>query len=59
MSDQATCSLCGRIRGGDEEPAQTLAWVSTREKNVVRWMCPACARRHARDIEGKLPDEYW
>lgn len=59
MSDQTGCSLCGRIRGIDEEPARTLAWVSTHEKNGVRWMCPTCARRHARDIEGKLPDEYW
>lgn len=59
MSEQVGCSLCGRIRGADEEPTQTLAWVSTREKNVVRWMCPTCARLHTRDIEGKLPDEYW
>jgi hypothetical protein len=36
-----------------------LAWVSTRERGVLRWLCPDCARQHVRDIEGKLPDEYW
>ena len=24
-----------------------------------RRSCPECGRRHVRDIEGKLPDEYW
>jgi hypothetical protein len=33
--------------------------VSTRERGTIRWLCPDCARRHVRDIEGKLPDEYW
>jgi len=36
-----------------------LAWVSTRERGALRWLCPDCARQHVRDIEGKLPDEYW
>jgi hypothetical protein len=33
--------------------------VSTRERGTLRWLCPDCARQHVRDIEGKLPDEYW
>jgi transposase len=31
----------------------------THDERGRRWLCPACARTHARDIEGKLPDEYW
>ncbi|SDD88667.1 hypothetical protein [Actinokineospora iranica] len=50
-----TCSLCGRARA-DDPPADALAWA--REPGP-RWLCPACARRHVRDIEGKLPPEYW
>jgi hypothetical protein len=50
---------CGRTRGADEDPATALAWVSSRERGGLRWLCPDCARQHVRDIEGKLPDEYW
>jgi len=54
-----TCSRCGRARTQDEGPALALAWVSSRERGELRWLCPECGRRHVRDIEGKLPDEYW
>jgi hypothetical protein len=37
----------------------TLSWVSTKEDGRERWLCPRCARDHVRDIEAKLPDEYW
>lgn len=53
------CTRCGRIRGADEDPATALAWVSSRERGALTWLCPDCARQHVRDIEGKLPDEYW
>lgn len=36
-----------------------LAWVRESEGDAVRWLCPQCARAHVRDIEGKLPAEYW
>ncbi|QWF79040.1 hypothetical protein HUW46_02444 [Amycolatopsis sp. CA-230715] len=36
-----------------------LAWVSEHERGRVRHLCPDCARSHTRDIEGKLPGEYW
>jgi hypothetical protein len=29
------------------------------DRRGQRWLCPACARQHVRDIEGKLPAEYW
>jgi hypothetical protein len=57
--EPAACTRCGRTRGTDEDPATALAWVSSRERGGLRWLCPACARQHVRDIEGKLPDEYW
>ncbi|MEU0795984.1 hypothetical protein ABZ342_38490 [Amycolatopsis sp. NPDC005961] len=57
--EAVACVRCGRTRGADEDPATALAWVSSRERGGLRWLCPDCARRHVRDIEGKLPDEYW
>ncbi|WP_329051613.1 hypothetical protein OG738_05050 [Amycolatopsis sp. NBC_01488] len=57
--EPVVCTRCGRTRGADGDPSTALAWVSSRERGVVRWLCPDCARQHVRDIEGKLPDEYW
>jgi transposase len=54
-----TCSRCGANREAEQDPALLLAWVSEREDGVPRWLCPRCAREHVRDIEGKLPAEYW
>lgn len=58
-TEPVVCARCGRTRSADEDPAMALAWVSTRERGTLWWLCPDCARRHVRDIEGKLPDEYW
>jgi len=58
MSDTA-CSRCGRLRDVDADPVAALAWVAERERGAVRWLCPRCARDHVRDIEAKLPAEYW
>ena len=59
MTAQApeTCMLCGAQRSA--EPAEALAWVREDEGGHTRWLCPHCARSHVRDIEGKLPREYW
>lgn len=57
--EPVACTRCGRTRGADEDPATALAWVASRERGGLRWLCPDCARQHVRDIEGKLPDEYW
>ena len=53
-----TCTLCGKARAG-EPPLAALAWVSETERGTTTWLCGACARAHVRDIEGKLPAEYW
>lgn len=52
------CSRCGRAKA-DAPPLEALAWVSESGQDGPRWLCPDCARKHVRDIEGKLPDEYW
>ncbi len=54
----ALCSRCGRSRA-DAPPAEALAWTLTNDARGQSWLCPTCARTHVRDIEGKLPDEYW
>lgn len=56
--DTAVCSRCG-ARRADADALDALTWVADRDSGVLRWLCPKCAREHVRDIEGKLPDEYW
>ncbi|MGA6166930.1 hypothetical protein [Amycolatopsis magusensis] len=51
------CSRCGARRGAD--PAEAMTWSTQVDRGVRRWLCPNCSRNHVRDIEGKLPDEYW
>ncbi|XGP73679.1 hypothetical protein V5P93_001130 [Actinokineospora auranticolor] len=61
MSDDGraeVCSRCGRSRA-DASVVEALAWVREQDGGGVRWLCSACARAHVRDIEGKLPPEYW
>ncbi|MCE7008251.1 hypothetical protein LWC34_36365 [Kibdelosporangium philippinense] len=55
---EATCSRCGRSKSS-AAPMEALAWVSERSNDRMTWLCPTCARAHVRDIEGKLPEEYW
>lgn len=55
----AVCFRCGRRRDEVADPVDLLVWVSERQDGQTRWLCHSCARSHARDIEGKLPDEYW
>ncbi|NED93745.1 hypothetical protein G1H11_00260 [Phytoactinopolyspora alkaliphila] len=56
--DVASCHRCGRRRA-DDSPLDALAWVMERDTGRRVLLCPSCARRHVRDIEGKLPTEYW
>lgn len=52
------CERCGRLRAADS-PVDALAWVCETEQGSTTWLCPDCARDHVRDIEGKLPRDYW
>jgi hypothetical protein len=54
----ALCARCGRSRAG-APPVEALAWVMENDRRGQSWLCPTCARTHVRDIEGKLPAEYW
>ena len=53
------CTRCGKQRAADCSPVEAMSWSSERERGALRWQCPDCARAHVRDIEGKLPVEYW
>jgi hypothetical protein len=53
-----TCRHCGATP--DPDVASTLAWVCERDPDGREHrLCPTCARRHVRDIEAKLPPEWW
>jgi rubredoxin len=53
-----TCRHCGAPR--DADAASAVAWVRERDPDGrEHWLCPDCARRHVRDIEAKLPHEWW
>lgn len=58
MSAEVRCSRCGRSKA-DADPLDSLAWVAETEHGRTTWLCTDCARAHVRDIEGKLPHEYW
>ncbi|WP_086826599.1 hypothetical protein [Allokutzneria sp. NRRL B-24872] len=59
MNEPVACHRCGTVRDLDGDPTAALAWVSDRDSGRTRWLCPACARTHVRDIESKLPSEWW
>ncbi|MCP2167896.1 hypothetical protein [Goodfellowiella coeruleoviolacea] len=52
------CYRCDQRQDRDD-PVEALTWVPEREGQRLRWLCPACARAHVREIEGKLSHEYW
>ncbi|WP_214365103.1 hypothetical protein [Pseudonocardia sp. H11422] len=57
-SPPVSCALCGDVRDATDPAAP--AWAGDHdERGRDRWLCPACARRHARDIEARLPMEWW
>jgi hypothetical protein len=57
VSDER-CLRCGTVRDPAEPAA--LAWAcEPAGDGSARWLCPGCARRHARDIEAKLAPEWW
>ncbi|MGH3432183.1 MAG: hypothetical protein ACRDQB_05035 [Thermocrispum sp.] len=63
MSEPAseTCMRCGRTKA-DATALEALSWVREAREGAgggERWLCDRCARDHVRDIEGKLPHEYW
>jgi hypothetical protein len=57
-TDVPGCRQCATTR--DVRAADALAWALERDPDGrEHWLCPSCARRHVRDIEAKLPHEWW
>ncbi len=53
--DRPRCLRCGATR-----EAADATWSCERDPvGAVRWLCPDCVRRHVRDIEAKLPHDWW
>jgi hypothetical protein len=50
-----SCSICG----ANADDWIALGWTTSKDKDRVTYICPACARDNIRAIEGKLPEEYW
>jgi hypothetical protein len=55
--EASACRRCAADR--DPDAGDAVAWGLDREDGGLRWLCPACTRAHVRDIEAKLPDEWW
>ena len=56
------CTQCGAVAEGADLDAGVvpLGWMVDRDAaRGVTLVCPACARRHARAIEGKLDAAWW
>ncbi|SFP10880.1 hypothetical protein SAMN05421810_101970 [Amycolatopsis arida] len=58
-SELVICARCGTRRDPHGDPVENLSWVLDQNHGRHQWWCPRCARAHVRDIEGKLPSEYW
>jgi hypothetical protein len=59
VENVVACARCGKQRAADCSPAEAMSWSSERDRGRLTWLCPECSRAHVRDIEGKLPVEYW
>jgi hypothetical protein len=55
MGDDVACAWCGATAAG----GPPLTWVSSAERDGVRWYCERCARENLRSIEGRLDAEWW
>lgn len=48
----ASSELCGLA-------AARVTWTFGTERGRTVWTCPACSRRHARSMEGRLDSAWW
>jgi hypothetical protein len=53
------CLRCGAVRDPADPAALAWACEPRPDGGPAAWLCPACTRAHARDIEAKLPPEWW
>jgi hypothetical protein len=57
-----TCAECAaRPAEGSDPDVVPLGWMLERDTRTGRTtaVCPECARRHSRAIEGKLDQAWW
>jgi hypothetical protein len=52
-----TCSYCGAV--AEASDAVAGAWTFAVDNGRVTWLCVDCARLNIRNIEAKLPEDYW
>lgn len=54
-----SCYRCGKVKESVADPLDLLAWTAERDGGAMKWLCHECSKAHVRDIEGKLPADYW
>lgn len=64
VGDVIACAQCGRFPDGADAPdagqdAVPFDWMTDTDRGRRTVVCPQCARRHARAIEGKLDRAWW
>lgn len=56
-------AICERCEATDTGPLDVpLGWSTapgTADEDELQLLCPACTRRHVRDIEAKLDADWW
>jgi hypothetical protein len=52
------CTRCG-TSSGTEDDVLPLGWSLSTTARGAEWLCSACTREHARDIEAKLDEPWW
>ncbi|MET0740112.1 MAG: hypothetical protein ABWZ26_00995 [Candidatus Nanopelagicales bacterium] len=56
----AVCSFCGTVSEAQSETDDPpITWITSFERDQVRYYCEKCSRENLRSIEGKLDTEYW
>lgn len=57
--ETVTCGRCGQQAEVGEKDGTPPGWTfETERKRVVRY-CIECVRENIRNIEAKLPEEWW
>ena len=60
VTDPTETPVCHRCANpGPASGAALLVRARESEPDGERWLCPDCARRHAREIEARLAPEWW
>lgn len=58
MPETVACSRCG-TQAECEDDSCPVGWSFETERGRVLRYCEACVRENIRNIEAKLPEEWW